>query len=766
MGNNGFFPAAFLLLSLAAGPASVGAGPCGSDWSWANPLPQGNSLQGIASDGTTVLAVGNHGTVVRFSGSDYTVGDVGHPYILTSVVYGSGRWVAAGFDPASATPIVTTSENGAVWTTRLAGGVGAIFGLARGDTLFAAVGFNWDGNQDLLFTSSDGLTWTFRPTGTQHVLTAVAFGGGRFVATSESGVFLTSTDGISWATAASFPGLEFTSITFAAGKFVAAGHDWTGGHALFASSTDGLSWTPAYASPDVNLRTVCFGGGQFLAAGWEMGFARSRCFGSPDGATWNVLAEIPHGWVLAGVYSQSRFHLVGTGGLLLWSGDGSGWVKASTGLHRGWSDVADGSGVFVAVGEAGYLSTSLDGETWNPRSFSDEIHLRGVAFADDRFVAVGDGGDVKYSGDGGSTWYYGVSGTTATLLDVASTGHAFLATGTNGTLLASDTGETWTPLPSLTTHHINGVACGQGVCVAVTDQGESIWIGPFGPVLLPTGSSDSLRAVAFGANRYVAVGEGGRIVTLDSNGSAWIERSSGVADDLYAVAFASGTFVAAAWSTDRQESVVLTSPDGETWTVHNPGVGHPLLGAGGGRGLLLAVGNGGTILKSACPPTLSSLSPSRGSTAGGNPVFLSGTGLAGADAVTFDGLPTSFTETADGRLEALAPAHAAGPVSVLARNLGGWSSPQTYTYVDPPVISSVVKKTNPFRLVVSGRNFKNPCTVYAGGTAVPTTTYKSATKVVAKGSTLKSLFPKGLPVEVTVVNDADGIPSTPYLFSR
>ncbi len=765
MGQKGFLPAWFLLLVLAAGPAAFGQGACGADWTWASPLPQGNSLWGAATDGTAMLAVGAHGTVVRFSGSDYTVGDVGQPYLLTSATYGSGRWVAGGQDPATATPVITTSEDGIQWVTRLAGGAGSIFGVTRGDSLFVAVGYNWLGDQDLVFTSPDGIGWTFRPTGTHHVLTAVAFGGGRFVAASETGRLLTSTDGTSWSEAVSFPEAELRGITYAAGKFVAVGHAWAANRALFAYSTDGLSWTKVLASPDVSLGTVCFGAGQFLAAGWDYTMDGSRCFGSPDGVTWNALSPIPDGSVAAGVYCQTRFHLVGELGLLLWSGDGSTWVKATTGVHRGWSDVVQGNGFFVAVGEGGYFSKSLDGETWNAQRFSDGLDLWGVAHGNGRFVAVGEGGTVKVSTDG-SVWYSGSSGTTTTLLDVATNGNSFLAVGLHGTVLWSETGESWTPLPPPTTDTMSGIAYGPLLYVAVTDRGESFLYGVTGWVSVPTGSPAFLSSVAYGEGRFVAVGEGGRIITLDPPGTTWTERSSGVTDNLLSVAHVDGTFVAVSWSELRQEALVLTSEDGVDWTVHNPGVGHPLQGAGGGRGLLLALGMGGTLLKSSCPPVLSSLFPSRGSTAGGNVVTLSGTGLQGADAVTFDGLPASFVETGDGRLQALAPAHAAGPVTVLARNLGGWSGPLTYTYVDPPVITSVAKRTNPFRLVVRGTNFKDPCTVYAGVTAAPGTAYKSATKVVAKGSTLKSLFPKGVPVEVTVVNDADGVPSAPYLFSR
>jgi len=747
------------------GAASFGQG-CGESWTWANPLPQGNDLNGCAYDGTTLLCVGNHGTVVRKTGSGYIAGDVGQPYWLTSAIYDGGKWIAGGFDPSTTTPVITTSEDGVQWMTRLASGVGSIFGMVRGDTLYVAVGYNWEGNQDLVFTSANGYAWTPHFPGTSHVLTSVAHGNSRFVATSESGVFHTSTNGSSWSMAASFPGLEFTSITFASGKFVAVGHDWTGGNSLFAYSTDGLSWTPVYSLPDVDLRTVCYGGGQFFAAGYDWNNQVSTCFGSPDGIAWNVLAEQEWGRVKASAYGQGQYHMVGEGGLLLWSADGLNWSKGSTGLHIGLSDMAEGLGYYLAVGQDGLVYKSVDGAVWAPTVFSDGIHLRGVAFGNGRFVAVGDSGDVTYTTDAAS-WYYGASGTTETLQDVAYGSGAFVAVGLNGTLLTSTDGSAWTVItPAPTLHHINGVTYGQGIFVAVTDEGEAVLLGP-GIAVVPTGSTEGLNAVAYGQSRYVAVGEAGRVVTLETSGSSWVPRSSGVTADLYGIAYSSGLFVAVGWDNTTQAAVLVTSPDGIQWTARDPGVGHFMGGAGGGSGLLFALGNGGTILKSSCPPTLTGISPSKGTLYGGTSVVLTGTGLTGITSVAFDGLPATFTEDFEGQVTALAPAHAEGTVSVTVSNRGGESNALTYTYVRPPVIASVVKKTDPLRLVVTGTDFLNPCSVRINGVDAPTTTYKSGTKVVAKGGTaLKALLPKGVPVSVTVYNTADAVSSEPYTYTR
>lgn len=83
-----------------------------------------------------------------------------------------------------------------------------------------------------------------------------------------------------------------------------------------------------------------------------------------------------------------------------------------------------------------------------------------------------------------------------------------------------------------------------------------------------------------------------------------------------------------------------------------------------------------------------------------------------------------------------------------------------------PTITSVSKATNPFRLIVLGNGFKDGCVVHINGNPVPSTKFKSSTKVVAKkGATLKAMCPKGVTVKVTVQNP-DGSTSNEYNYTR
>lgn len=85
--------------------------------------------------------------------------------------------------------------------------------------------------------------------------------------------------------------------------------------------------------------------------------------------------------------------------------------------------------------------------------------------------------------------------------------------------------------------------------------------------------------------------------------------------------------------------------------------------------------------------------------------------------------------------------------------------------VIPPTVSSVTKAVDPFRLKITGKNFKEGMAAYIGtdSTPWPYYSYKSAEKYVVKGNkTLKALFPKGVSVTITLVNPDGGTAYTSF----
>ncbi len=94
-------------------------------------------------------------------------------------------------------------------------------------------------------------------------------------------------------------------------------------------------------------------------------------------------------------------------------------------------------------------------------------------------------------------------------------------------------------------------------------------------------------------------------------------------------------------------------------------------------------------------PALASIFQFQGPEAGGHLVFLNGTGLTGATAVTFGGTPaTSFTVNSDTEIAVFTPA-GTGTVQVTATGPNGTSNGVAYTYVPVPALTSVNPTSGP-----------------------------------------------------------------------
>ena len=125
----------------------------------------------------------------------------------------------------------------------------------------------------------------------------------------------------------------------------------------------------------------------------------------------------------------------------------------------------------------------------------------------------------------------------------------------------------------------------------------------------------------------------------------------------------------------------------------------------------LVVTGGGT-------PTLTSLTPNSGSTAGGTSVTLTGTNLTGATGVSFGGaLASGFTVNSATSITATTPAHAAGAVNVVVTTPGGTATlTNGYTYATPTV------SVGPTTLPSGAQNTAySTQTITASGAAAPYT---------------------------------------------
>ena len=122
------------------------------------------------------------------------------------------------------------------------------------------------------------------------------------------------------------------------------------------------------------------------------------------------------------------------------------------------------------------------------------------------------------------------------------------------------------------------------------------------------------------------------------------------------------------------------------------------------------------------PPTVTSISPTAGSTAGGTPVTITGTNFTGATAVTFGGTAaTPFTVVNATTITTTTPAHTAGAVNVVVTTPGG-SGTLTggFTY-HTPTVTSVSANQGPTgggtTVTITGTYFTGATSATFGGTA-------------------------------------------------
>lgn len=198
-----------------------------------------------------------------------------------------------------------------------------------------------------------------------------------------------------------------------------------------------------------------------------------------------------------------------------------------------------------------------------------------------------------------------------------------------------------------------------------------------------------------------------------------------------------GTVEAASFTVDSPTQITVTSPagaDSVNITIVTP--------FGTSNGLAFRYGDA---------PAQTSLNPAAGLTTGGASVVITGSGLTGATAVTFDGISaTSFVVDSDTQLTAVSPAHASGAVSVVTTTPFGASNPLTFTYEAPPTISSLSPASGPMaggtNVVITGTGFVSATSVRFGSTPAPSFVVNSATQISAQS-------PSGVAsVNVTVIS--------------
>ncbi len=198
----------------------------------------------------------------------------------------------------------------------------------------------------------------------------------------------------------------------------------------------------------------------------------------------------------------------------------------------------------------------------------------------------------KFAGD--ADWEIQDPGTTVNFYGVGAKASSFAAVGAGGAISTSSDGAlSWTSRVSGTTSLLLNFASGSGLWVAVGDGGTIVTsVGGATWTVQTTPTNAMLRGVAYGNDVFVAAGAAGTILR-STDGSNWVKQVSGTTENIQGVNYLNGLFIATG-----ENSVLLTSSDGASWTSRTSNAGGWLLDSAYGNGTYVAVGIGARVVTS------------------------------------------------------------------------------------------------------------------------------------------------------------------------
>ena len=255
-------------------------------------------------------------------------------FSITSLAYGSGRFVAVGEYTGSDFGIIQTSDDGVQWAVRSAydGSVLDLYDVTFGNGLFVAVGWDYYNGQNI-YTSTNGVNWVKHVT-TISNLHGVTYGGGLFVAVGDGELI---------------NGTTYTSYNI-------------------YISNDGAVWAPADSGTPTNtLYDVAYGAGKYIAVD-----GAHHLYSSSNGSSWSRTTNSLAGAALAPAtvsFCNGLFFVPSGPGTNLISSDGVNWSATTNNTASVFQHVIDLHGTFLALANSKIFS-STDGTNWVRRNFN------------------------------------------------------------------------------------------------------------------------------------------------------------------------------------------------------------------------------------------------------------------------------------------------------------------------------------------------------------------------------------------------------------
>jgi hypothetical protein len=559
-------------------------------------------LDDVAFGDNLFVAVGDRGTVLTSeTGSNWVLQASGTSNRLTAVAHQAGQFAAVGMSE------IRLSSDGVHWEQAFANTNISFEQIASGNGMFITLGTDYANINELgfydspIYRSTDGHEWTRQVPGIFQPLGPLAYGNGVFVAlatATDPAAVVLSSNGTSWTCHQLPKNLYPYALMFANGLFTVPG---SSGYS--AVSPDGVHWQQRIEQNQSVYSKIAYGGGQYATVG---GGTLETSFGGID---WTNRSTPELQSIMSSltdiVYGNGAFVAVGQNGVILQSDSLVDAPPAPPVVVESpkTATVRVGESVSFTAGATGSApfryqwrrnGVQIPGATNNVLFLSEvQTSAQGsysVAISNDLGGMISQGAlliviqlgpldywTVRHAGSAG------LPGDYQNLKAVAYGNGQFVAMGDPNLLFTSSNGLIWSQRLLPSPFSGDNLAFGNGTFVALdTDEGQSScskimssrdgiawtnWVGAIPPPSPLQQYICTPHAVAYGMDRFVAVGLNS--IHVSSNAFNWNLAMSGLDMNLRAVAYGNGVFVAVGYDYDFGFNVILSSPDGFSWTFED-----------------------------------------------------------------------------------------------------------------------------------------------------------------------------------------------------
>lgn len=576
-------------------------------------MPHGNNVVDLILANGIYFQVGDRGQIYTSTDNQtWTPRESGTRKALRSLCFFRDRSFASGEEGA----IVSADSKLKFAFTQLNTG-DWLEGLACSSDTIVAVGDN-----AAIYSSSDGTNWQRQAVAFTDWLRSVAFGmpGNKpaFVAVGEQGFVATSSNGLQWQRGSAFTTVDLNRVAWLRGQFWVVGDQGT-----VYTSSDGQRWTKVLTGATGPLNSIAASPGSMIVAGDKELRLHQGASGWSDELSTFKLSPAPGATYLSALHNGTNFIVGGRSGLLVEgrepnSASQSSWISLDASPREWLWGIKSFPAAFIAVGDQRRILTSINGIAWTAETVpagANEDVLLGIGGRTNLAIAVGTSGTILLShGELLPVVSTNLNGTISTnLIDslgldweqvsppqppqdlqgVATFGDLLVLSGSTGTILTSNDGQTWKKQLTPTTSFLSGVDASPAGLVVVgrdgtilTSANANLWQKRV------SNTTNWIYRVRSLNGKWIAVGEGGVLLTSTDTVS-WKAQSSGTKSWLNDVCWDGSTFFAVG-----TQGTVLRSSDAVTWTNTDAITGKSLTGVATDGFRLVTVGVEGVILRS------------------------------------------------------------------------------------------------------------------------------------------------------------------------